>query len=210
MAPDRIIEGLPEDDWIRNFGGSVFGEYKAKMPEISLTVLALCGIPVHIESGKLQDEGLASPRKDGYLLSDFYLYHHLIIPVASDQVWMTCVDPLYAACKYGEYVHRNGSPDEARVVLESSMLQELGDVIVSSPDDSFVSKLSEAVSLSRAENRPLLILIFAHGDPVTYSYLIGGDGELNTAPKLTENTFEKQLVLNSILVSAYSQQHAIM
>ncbi|KAJ5146195.1 uncharacterized protein N7515_000759 [Penicillium bovifimosum] len=48
------------------------------------------------------------PRDDGWFVSDFYLFHHLLAPQfprPPNQVWLTCEDPGFLVQEYGEYVH---------------------------------------------------------------------------------------------------------
>ena len=68
--------------------------------------------------GTLDYKNAAAPQEDGWLLSDFYLFHHLLDGVCQTQVWYTCLDPHLLIEKYKEYAH--GNPyQERRVVLDA-------------------------------------------------------------------------------------------
>jgi hypothetical protein len=67
----------------------------------------------------------ASPTDDGWFLSDFYLFHHLLGDVAKDQVWLTCVKPAVLVEKYKEYAHGNPETGERKVCPERIRTDDL-------------------------------------------------------------------------------------
>lgn len=77
----------------------------------------------------------ASTIQDGWFFSDFYIFHHLFQGTATEQHWMTCVGPALLIEKYKEYVHGGAINGERRVVLDSSMKDQVKDVLVFSGSD---------------------------------------------------------------------------
>lgn len=167
------------------------------------TIIAVCG-PNDFDDN-------AHPDKDGgWYISDFYLFHHLFRRgTAQKQYWMTCVDPRDLVRKYGEAVAveqgESRSIDNRRVVLDEKVLAEgeVEDVLVFPPED-LLEKFLEVV----AENckaacedarhavdtqppprpqRPILILMFAHGRVGTFPMVIGGVGSYEDCPQLVES-----------------------
>ena len=158
-------------------------------------IIAVCGITDWHDPEKPDNVGDASPKESGWFLSDFYYLHHMFQPISSDQVWLTCLDPEYIVRKYVQYIH--GDPAnlaDRRVVLDESKLTELHDVRVVEPDDlaeRFLSTLKKACQEARESNRPVLIVICAHGDnDATCSIRIGGTGDPEKAPVLTMDQFK--------------------
>lgn len=139
-------------------------------------LIAVCGIT--------DAKGKASPMEDGWLFSDFYLFHHLFSPLnepsLSSQVWMTTEEPKDLVQKYGEYVQED-SKGEQRVVLDKNMLpgiEQSGNLCVVSEDDllkRFLSNLREQSLLAKSESQHLLVLVFGHGDMETLGMTLGGD-----------------------------------
>jgi len=72
------------------------------MPDVSVKtrVVAVCGIT--------DIRGLASPEIDGWFVSDFYLFNHLLrkAPVAN-QTWLTSCEPKDLVKEYTRYAHGN-------------------------------------------------------------------------------------------------------
>ncbi|KAI9811819.1 MAG: hypothetical protein M1832_000672 [Thelocarpon impressellum] len=122
-------------------------------------VLAICATTDH--------EDFASGMKDGWFLSDFYLFNFLMRNVCAAQTWITAEDPANLVKKYGEYLH--GNPYGTRsVVLDEKMLKDQ----VHSPvtvvpaqglKPAFLDALRRENELSMRNNEPLLLLVFGHG-----------------------------------------------
>lgn len=87
----------------------------------STRILAVCG------PNDYQDN--ASPEQDGWMFSDFYLFHHLLKNTSPHQVWLTCVKPETLTLKYGEYAHGKAT-GERRIVLDQAMLPDTADIRV--------------------------------------------------------------------------------
>jgi hypothetical protein len=65
---------------------------------------------------------LASPSEDGWFLSGFYLFYHLLS--ATSQLWLTCEDPEELVKKYKEYAHGD-STGERRIMLDEQCLPKI-------------------------------------------------------------------------------------
>ncbi|QKX58006.1 uncharacterized protein TRUGW13939_05126 [Talaromyces rugulosus] len=139
-------------------------------------IVAVCGITDY--------KNRASPAKDGFFFSDFYLFHHLLSPgvgVTPQQIWITSEEPRDLIGKYREYVY--GDPKGGRrVVLNEDMLQQIqvsGTIRVVQRDqllERFVSTVREQACLAADADEHLVILIFGHGQWGTYGVHIGHNG----------------------------------
>lgn len=139
----------------------------------------------------------ASPLADGWLFSDFYLFHHLFYGTAMEQHWLTCVSPKELVNKYQEFTHGNPRSDNRRVVLDKSMLNEVDDVKICAPNDLLDRFLSYVASTSRdvkGTSRPILILIFGHGTHPSFSITIGGAKIFEKCSVLTRGKFREALL----------------
>jgi hypothetical protein len=144
-------------------------------PDVSpkTRIIAVCGV------SDSNDE--ASPKADGWLLSDFYLFHHLFSPLnvpTSTQIWLTCEELERLVEKYTEYLH--GDPkNERRVVLDRDCLPRVAQAknlrVVPRADllERFLSTLEEQSRLARDFDEHLLVLIFGHGDLDSHGVIIG-------------------------------------
>ncbi|OBT63976.1 hypothetical protein VE03_06003 [Pseudogymnoascus sp. 23342-1-I1] len=145
-------------------------------------IVGICGISDWNEKNDPELPGNAAPHREGWYFADFYLFHHLLKEVASDQVWLTCVSPESAVEKYGRYVYGDYTPkkvEDRRVVLDESMLGELNDVQTVSPEgllETTLETISRSCIEAAAEGRPVLILMFSRGPAPTHSIVMGGDG----------------------------------
>lgn len=138
---------------------------------------------------KAQPEGLASPKRDGWFLSDFFLFYHLFRGLGVSQRWYTCENPEILVSRYGEYAHGDSASDY-RVVLDKNMLADMksaGNIRVSSPKDllqDFLDYLKAECKISSENGQPILLMIFGHGHYKTHGIAIGGQGDPKTAPRL--------------------------
>ncbi|KAI4182248.1 MAG: hypothetical protein L6R41_006093 [Letrouitia leprolyta] len=135
----------------------------------------------------------ASPSEDGWMVSDFYLWKHVLRGMGKSQQWLTCEDPSQLLQKYGRsdkwvktdqkpiggakneqvswkegYIH--GDPFEERViVLNQSLLptakQEL---TITRPGitlrNEFLRRVEVVCNEAQRNNDPVLLMIFSHGD----------------------------------------------
>ncbi|KFY19359.1 hypothetical protein V493_07995 [Pseudogymnoascus sp. VKM F-4281 (FW-2241)] len=161
-------------------------------------IVGICGISDWNEENDPNLPGNAAPNRLGWHFADFYLFHHLLKEVASDQVWLTCVSPKSAVEKYGRYVYGDFSPkktEKRRVVLDKNMLGELNDVQTVSPEDlleNTLANISKTCVEATAEGRPVLILIFSGASQPGYSIEMGGENAED--PKyLTRESFRQAI-----------------
>ncbi|KAL8723310.1 MAG: hypothetical protein Q9225_000362 [Loekoesia sp. 1 TL-2023] len=137
--------------------------------------------------GVSDETGLASPLEDGWMVSDFYLWKHVLRGMGKSQQWLTCESPSALLAKYGRsnrkitkdgneiqvsweegYVH--GDPfEERRVVLNDDLLPAAHDNLTVTPRgialrDEFLRCVESTCRLAEAKNDPVLIMTFSHGD----------------------------------------------
>lgn len=132
-------------------------------------ILAVCGITDH------RDE--AHPNSDGWFLSDFYAFNLLLRNEGSAQTWLTTESPVSLVSKYQEYLY--GAPYKPRkVVLDNNILKYNPPQSIQVVDrfkllDTFMSTVKRESDIARAENQPLLVMVFAHGDTRTTGVYLG-------------------------------------
>ena len=174
------------------YGGLEDLSFSARCPPVvtpDTVIIAVCG--------PNDFEGNAAPDKDGWFFSDFYLFHHLMRSTSKQQYWLTCVHPHDLVKKYKEYAHGNPKSDQRRIVLDQSMMVELGDILVFQPDDlleRFLSYLANMTKQTKNTLQPILVLMFGHGVEDVYSVLIGGRGAHETCPTVTRSKFKEALL----------------
>ena len=115
----------------------------------------------------------ADPAEDGWFFSDFFLFNQLFRGLGASQRWYTSVRPDDLVQTYGEYVY--GSPFHTRrVVLDAHTLPE--DVVVR-PESSlrcdFLEDIRSSIQGLANTEHHLLVLVFAHGDPKTFGFMVG-------------------------------------
>jgi hypothetical protein len=188
-------------------------EFPARcMPDVSVKtrVVAVCGIT--------DIEGRASPKWDGWFVSDFYLFNHLLrkAPVAN-QTWLTSCEPKNLVKEYTRYAHGNHF-QERRVVLEERLLDAIyapGTLRVVAPNvllDRFLVTVKEECEAAVKNNQNILLLVFGHGDDSTYGVTIGSNAvktfHENTAPRLKINRLKlavgKKARCTLLITSCYS------
>ncbi len=201
---ERIVEPAKLGGFGKDFAqeqDGLRGRVFASMcpPDISpgTRIVAVCGPNDYMDN--------ASPDNDGWIFSDFYLFHHLFRDTSPNQVWLTCVDPETMVKKYGEYAH--GSPNrERRVVLDDSMLFKLSNLRVvntsktSTKDmllDRFVATVRDECVEAIRKDQNVLVLIFAHGRKRTSAISLGGNKLGIESPKLQREYFAGQIPRNA-------------
>jgi hypothetical protein len=121
----------------------------------------------------------ASPKDDGWFISDFYAFNYLFKGLGMQQTWLTAVEPAKLVKKYGSFLH--GNPyEERKICLSQELLDsdELSPVTVVSPArmiDQFLIEARRASELAKRTSAPLLLLIFCHGLPNFHLLLNNGD-----------------------------------
>ncbi|KFY05780.1 hypothetical protein V492_08302 [Pseudogymnoascus sp. VKM F-4246] len=197
MSSWEIPEGL--SDWVKiteqdgilsteNISTALFltGESflsSCHLPDVkpNTKIVGICGISDWNKENDPELPGNAAPNREGWHFADFYLFHHLLKEVASDQVWLTCVSPESAIEKYGQYAYGDFTPKKTkdrRIVLDKTKLCELNDVqTVASKDllENVLETISKACIEAKTEERPVLILIFSGGPSPEYAIEMGGE-----------------------------------
>ncbi|KAE8391174.1 hypothetical protein BDV23DRAFT_182700 [Aspergillus alliaceus] len=171
-------------------------------------IVSLCGITDWGDG--------ASPQKDGWFISDFYLFHHLLRPrdpLSTNQIWLTSESPDDLVRKYTEYAH--GDPHgERRVVLETQLLDEISSAgnlrVVARKDllERFLNTVREQALIAERQSEQLVIMIFGHGDAVTSGVLVGGEGDSENTPRLFMRNISRllpsDLSVTLLITSCYS------
>ncbi|KAL8803012.1 MAG: hypothetical protein Q9182_003438 [Xanthomendoza sp. 2 TL-2023] len=134
----------------------------------------------------------ASPRVDGWMVSDFYLWMSILEGMGKSQSWHTCENPYALIEKYGQeameldytddqgelkrssiswregYLH--GDPFEDRVlVLSKNNVQQMAKRLTLSSHgtslrDNFLRRVEETCREAEAANEPVLLMGFCHSD----------------------------------------------
>lgn len=145
------------------------------LPEVSPAthIIGLCGVNDYVD-----EEGLhaCDPSRDGWMLSDFYLLHHLFRDQGRTQTWFTCLDPTSLIDRYGEYAHGNSFRGR-KIVLDQNQRPNPLTTRVEEPEKllaNFLEHFSATCQIANAANEPVLLCIFGHGDDLTYGVEIGG------------------------------------
>ncbi|KKZ67182.1 hypothetical protein EMCG_07127 [[Emmonsia] crescens] len=172
-------------------------------------VIALCGVTDFRNN--------ASPKADGWFLSDFFLFHHLLQNSltfhASNQLWFTCVEPRTLVTKYGEYVHGSRSGDR-RVVLNAEKLEQIESshtirvIPAKALLERFLATLRSETRIAVRENQQVLVFIFGHGEAESFGVSIGGEGPSDQALQLTKKKLHEavhpSVDLTLVMTSCYS------
>lgn len=164
-------------------------------------VVAVLGVD---ETGSGVARDIASPSMgDGWMVSDFYLWMHVLESMGKSQEWITSMDPEYLVSKYclrditttepednnlpiqkswsTGFVH--GDPFEERaVVLDENLLPAVRKKVTISPHglelrSLFMNRLENALAEAEKDAGPVLAMIFAHGDNEQGGFLIGQSSE---------------------------------
>ena len=134
----------------------------------------------------------ASPRRDGWMVSDFYLWISVLRGMGKSQSWLSCENPYALLSRYGTttkaldytddenqlvraniswqegYLH--GDPFEERaVVLSQNNVDEMATRVKVSGHgttlrDDFLRCLEHTCKIAEAANEPVLLMAFCHGD----------------------------------------------
>ncbi|KAE8378349.1 hypothetical protein BDV26DRAFT_261773 [Aspergillus bertholletiae] len=171
-------------------------------------IVAVCGIS--------DDKNLAGPKDDGWFISDFFLFYHLLQPPyghRSNQIWMLCESPRRLVEKYKEYAHGNPR-NERRVVLDQTMLPAIDSAqnlrIVPKGDlgERFVKTVEEQARLAFVYSETLILLVFGHGDKDSHGVYLGGRSPQNEKFILKidrlKRCFPPQLQVTLLMTSCYS------
>ena len=133
--------------------------------------------------------GKASPTLDGWFISDFYMFWHLFRGLGANQLWLTCENPTDLVRKYTSYAQGDPKGDR-RVILNSAMLSDMQaakNIRVFKRAEllqDFIRTFQSECAIAAAQDQPILLLVFGHGDRATHGISIGGAGAPLNAPKL--------------------------
>ena len=108
------------------------------------------------------------PRILSFLMSEFYLFHHLFRRTAEKQYWLTCVSLYIPIKKYGKFVHGNLTVPDRKGVLDAPMLNAVKDILVYNGTDPLERTLVYAKDIAKetkGTDRPILILRRTEKDP---------------------------------------------
>ncbi|KAL1600713.1 hypothetical protein SLS60_007101 [Paraconiothyrium brasiliense] len=133
-------------------------------------VLAVCGIPP-------ED---SHPAEDGWFLSDFFAFKHVLSGLGKSQTWMTCVSPKNLVQEHNVFLHGNPYQDR-KVVLNQDMVRKgFGADIVVVPSsnlcDAFTKNLQQEAHEAKKNKQPLMVLVFAHGKEEGGGWWLGPPG----------------------------------
>ncbi|MCJ1259937.1 hypothetical protein MMC24_007776 [Lignoscripta atroalba] len=152
-------------------------------------IIGLCGVNDHYFED--DDEFAPDPARDGWMLSDFYLFKYLCQGLGKSQAWLTSLHPEELVRRYGEFAHGN-CYNSRRVVLDKHQMPDPSTLHIESPEGlipGFLSYLRSQCELAAKVGQPILLCIFCHGDPDTYGLYIGGTEE--EGGLLSVQTFSK-------------------
>ncbi|KAF2712456.1 hypothetical protein K504DRAFT_452642 [Pleomassaria siparia CBS 279.74] len=145
---------------------------------------------------------LARPDKDGWFVSDFLAFWHLLNGLTKNQTWLHCLDFNSLVAKHTRYLHGNPYNDR-KVVLDQDVLPKLSAsnsgltyVHSDSLKSKFDSVLRENCAQASENGESVLVLIFAHGEASSrkgvrnYNLLVG-TSQPGKAPKYHLRTFKE-------------------
>ena len=130
-------------------------------------IIAVCGAM----------QGDSDPGQDGWFVSDFFAFYHLLHGLTPNQCWMHCLDLGALIDKYRPYLH--GNPFKVRkIVLDHKILKNATDLVRTSSAGglrlAFEKKLrSECQAANKAGDEPVLVLMFGHGNAETGGVILG-------------------------------------
>lgn len=136
-----------------------------------------------------------------WLISDFFLFHHLFRDTAKEQHWMMYTKPADLIKIYDHYAHGDPRSAERRVVLDESMLDDVADVLVLPGEklllESFLAHVADAAERTKGTDRPILLLVFGPGNETTFSITIRGDKVFDKCPVLRQDNLKAALLHNN-------------
>ena len=138
----------------------------------------------------------------------------LIHTIGASQQWLLCESPRHLLSKYGNYEHGESS-GEHRMVLGPELINNIeadNNIRVFDAADllqDFLRTFQDECRTAAKLNQPVLLMIFGHGDPITYGVAIGGRGSPINAPRRHVNHIVASLrsldiALTMLLTSCYS------
>ena len=127
-------------------------------------IVAVCGIP----------KDSCNPTEDGWFFSDFFLLNQMLKGLGASQHWFTSVDPQYIATTYKQLLH--GNPNHPRRIVLDKQTRP-SDVVVIENEASmlqdFLQEFRKICDRAHRESKPVLLMIFGHGDEETSGVFVG-------------------------------------
>jgi hypothetical protein len=140
-----------------------FGTHVLAIRE-STSIIGVCGV------GTI---GEAAPQYDGWFISDFFAFRHLLAGLGSSQTWFLGLSPETLVEQYGEYLHGSSR----RVVLNRQILEkrshDLENLKVVSPANLLSKFLHQLGSSGDKRDGGMLLLVLGHGDEETHDITLG-------------------------------------
>ncbi|KXS98502.1 hypothetical protein AC578_2627 [Pseudocercospora eumusae] len=188
-SDDTARPMLEQNNWSVDVAGRVYRQQKLVPPPLSHAETYDTTNPPIVEKKSIvigllgtidrDRDDTASPEGDGWFISDFYLWKHVLKGMGSEQIWMTCLDPQYLCEKYvlgghgankswsDGYIH--GRPTAERVVvLDEATLPFAKKDLKLCKETSLLNEYLETLESKFADaqktNRPIVLLMFGHGD----------------------------------------------
>lgn len=137
-------------------------------------ILAIYDITKHKNDAALEN--------DGWFLSDFYLFHHLLKKVGVNKIWLTSERPENLIDKYGPYIHVNPF-EECREVLNNDLLNDITEsnnvqvVLRQNLCVRFLSMIRSEIALAQKNPQLFFLMVFSHGEKSTHGILIGWESD---------------------------------
>jgi hypothetical protein len=125
------------------------------------------------EAPDMRSSGNSDPVLDGWFISDFYAFMHLLQNSgAAAETWITTEEPQHLVTRYNQYLH--GNPYYPRKVVLSQGLLNQGfaqqNLMVVNADElkqRFIHHLEQEVDQAQRNNQKILLLMFGHGNEET-------------------------------------------
>lgn len=194
----RAIEGMSIHS-LSSFGGRVHD--KSKNPP-NLETFTMHSPPdvgkrtrIIAVLGILQ--GGATPQCDGWFLSDFFAFWHLLHGMTISQTWLHCLDLEQLIQTHERYLH--GDPHiERKVVLDADILANAQQSLTRVTPGQLKYKLTQKITAEARDaekaGEDVLILMFGHGDKDLNGILIGEKSfQKGEQPTLTIKNFKAAL-----------------
>ncbi|KAL8938601.1 MAG: hypothetical protein Q9211_003126 [Gyalolechia sp. 1 TL-2023] len=175
-APSKTNLGRPE-----TYGGvlrdaaneavtfATFGTHTPPDIPVNTRIVAVLGIT----------QEYINPEKDGWFLSDFLAFWHILQGVTANQSWYHCLDLDQVVQSHTRYLH--GNPYKKRkVVLDGRILNEMK-TKKDRPQrfqetllfPKFAAKLKEECKAAEKTGANVLVLMFGHGDQENFGIYLG-------------------------------------
>ncbi|KAI2630629.1 hypothetical protein GGR54DRAFT_635236 [Hypoxylon sp. NC1633] len=152
------------------------------------------------------------PKKDGWFLSDFYAFNYILKGLGSSQLWLTAANPTELLesdpDNFTTLLHGNAYRDR-KVVLSKELIKagELTEPVVvdsTAMKDRFLSEVARASSQSYREKKPLLLLVFCHGNEKTHLLLDCGDKRTGLSIQQLKAVLEPGSCVTLVTTACYS------